>query len=92
MKGERMKVVLQKMGFTPIGSRTHPKGEIYVGERESWIGKKLSVKGMEVIYFIVSEDVTHGVPATYSPRDGSIPPREERLGEAYRHAEAFLNG
>lgn len=90
--GEKMKSVLERMGFNPIGSRRTENGDIYVGEREAWIGREISRKGMEVIYFIVSGDMTHGVPATYDPGDGAVPSREERLSEAFRHAEVYLNG
>ena len=90
--GERMKEILVAKGFTPIGSKFTEKGDIYVGEREAWIGGEITVKGIEVVYFIVSEQPTHGTPCTYSPRDGAIPPRDARLREAYRHAEALLHG
>lgn len=89
--GEKMKGVLQRMGFSPIGSKMTERGDIYVGEREAWIGGDITVKGVEVIYFIVSEDPTHGTPATYSPRDGALPSREERLQAAFRHAEGLLS-
>lgn len=90
--GEKMKTIIRKMGFTEIGDKKTPKGDIYVGEREAWIGRKKSVQGVEVIYFVVSDKATIGRPANYSPKDGIIPSREQRLHEAFRHAEEFLNG
>lgn len=90
--GERMKDVLVRMGFNPIGNKRTDSGDIYVGEREAWIGGTITRKGIEVIYFIVSKDITHGTPATYDPGEGQLPTRGERLSEAYRHAEALING
>lgn len=92
MKGDRMKSVFLRSGFNPIGHKPTPKGDIYVGERESWISGSITLKGMEVIYFVVSSGITRGIPATYSPGDGAIPSREERLSEAFRHAEESMNG
>jgi len=89
--GEKMKGIMQTMGFNPIGSKFTERGDIYVGEREAWIGGELTVKGLEVVYFIVSKQPTHGTPCTYSPKDGAIPSRPERLAEAFKHAEEFLN-
>ena len=62
--GEKMKRTLEKMGFTPIGRKTLENGDIFVGEREAWLGEPISRKCMEVVYFIVSGDITHGTPAT----------------------------
>lgn len=90
--GQKMKDILLKSGFNPTGERKTKKGDIYVGEREAWIKGPVVAKGMEVVYFIVSDQVTHGPPATYSSAEGVIPSREERVQEAFRHAEASLNG
>lgn len=98
--GEKMKRIMREMGFYSIGDKKTPKGDIYVGERESWIGLNaeagkpatLARKGLEVAYFIVSDDPTHGTPATYDPMEGTMPSRDERLHEAFRHAEGLLNG
>lgn len=92
MKGENMKSVLLRMGFNPIGRKTTDRGDIFVGEREAWLGEPIKRKCMEVVYFIVSGDVTHGTPATYDTGEGAMPSREERLAEAFRHAEGLING